>query len=165
MFDEKNHDRTDSLGTRMTRLGEQMTPSPELMKAAATGTPLRSGIRYTAGTHVKQITKAILLYAACVAIFLGAIMLLPRWFDTQPPIATQPPISTKSPATTTTPPAPDRDTIENPEQYTDYEIELIKALWEREKARFSAETTIDIIAKEIHRCKIMPCIQQLAPRH
>ena len=90
MFDEKNHDRTDSFGTRMERLGEQMTPSPQLMRAAASGAPLPNGIRYSAGTHVKRFSKAILLYVACVAILIGAIMLLPRWFSEQSPVATQP---------------------------------------------------------------------------
>ena len=103
MFDEKYHDRTDSFGTRMERLGEQMTPSPRLMRAAASGAPLPNGIRYSAGTHVKRFSKAILLYVACVAILIGAIMLLPRWFDTQPPVATEPPATTTAPLVTTAP--------------------------------------------------------------
>lgn len=102
MFDEKYHDRTDRFGTRMARLGEQMTPTPQLMKAAASGTPLQNGICYSAGTHVKQTAKAILLYVACIALFLGAVMLLPRWLDTQPPVGTEP---TDAPRQTTTTPA------------------------------------------------------------
>ena len=153
MFDEKNHDRTDSLGARMTRLGEQMTPSPQLMQAAATGTPLHEGgVKYTAGTHVKQTAKAILLYAACVALFLGAVMLLPRWFDTQPPIATQPP------ATTTTPPVTDeRDKLTDPDALTPIQLEITKATWEKYKNMVTSDYTIDFVASHVTKTFLHPC--------
>lgn len=81
MFDEKNMNRDDALSKRLERLGGQINPSPALKKAAKTGVPLRSmGIRYTAGMHIRKFSKAVLLYAACVALFLGAILMLPRLF-------------------------------------------------------------------------------------
>ena len=81
MFDEKNLQKDDALARRLEHLSSQVKPSPALMKAAKTGVPLRSmGIRYTAGMHVRRVSKAVLLYAACVALFLGGILMLPRLF-------------------------------------------------------------------------------------
>lgn len=87
MFEDKNHDRSDALGERLQKIGGQMNPSPALMKAAKTGVPLRpAGLRYTAGTHVRKFTKAVLLYAACIVLLLGAILLIPRWFGEGEPV-------------------------------------------------------------------------------
>ena len=140
MFDEKYHDRTDSFGTRMERLGEQMTPSPQLMRAAASGAPLPNGIRYSAGTHVKRFSKAILLYVACVAILIGAIMLLPRWFSEQSPVATEPPATTT--ADTTTAPI-NRDAIQNPQNYTEKQLAELRAAWAVIKPYSGMYTTIN----------------------
>lgn len=101
MFDEKNMNRDDALSKRLERLGGQIKPSPALKKAAKTGVPLRStGIRYTAGMHIRKFSKAVLLYAACVAILLGGVFLLPKLFESSDPVVTQPS------QTTTTEPAP-----------------------------------------------------------
>ncbi len=113
MFDEKNHDRNDALGQRLQKIGGQMNPSPELKKAAKTGVPLRAGgIRYTAGTHVRKFTKAVLLYAACIALFLGAILLIPRWFGGNEPVGSDPDKTSVSDPTTTVPPTNDENPTE-----------------------------------------------------
>ncbi|MBQ8288521.1 MAG: hypothetical protein IJX76_07105 [Clostridia bacterium] len=101
MFDDKNHDRNDALGQRLQKIGGQMNPSPQLKKAAKTGVPLRpAGLRYTAGTHVRKFTKAVLTYAACIVLFLGAILLIPRWFGGNEPTpgGSVDPIVTSKPA-------------------------------------------------------------------
>ena len=87
MFNDENN-RSDALGQRLQKIGGQMNPSPALKKAAKTGVPLRSaGIRYTAGTHVRKFTKAVLLYAAGIALFLGTILMIPKWFGGNGPVA------------------------------------------------------------------------------
>lgn len=102
MFDEKNMNRDDALSKRLERLSGQINPSPALKKAAKTGVPLRStGIRYTAGMHIRKFSKAVLLYAACVAILLGGVFLLPKLFGEGGPVATEPS------QTTTTAPNPE----------------------------------------------------------
>ncbi|MBQ7354647.1 MAG: hypothetical protein IJW62_03915 [Clostridia bacterium] len=88
MFNEKNQDRNDSLGQRLQRIGGQMNPSPALKKAAKTGVPLRPMAKsYTAGTHIRKFAKAVLLYAACIALFLGAILMIPKWWGGNDPVA------------------------------------------------------------------------------
>ena len=102
MFDEKNLQKDDALAKRLEHLSSQVKPSPALMKAAKTGVPLRSnGIRYTAGMHVRKFSKAVLAYAAGVAILLGCVFLLPKLFGEGDPVATQPS------QTTTTAPNPE----------------------------------------------------------
>ncbi len=101
MFDDKNLQKDDALAKRLEHLSSQVKPSPALMKAAKTGVPLRvTGIRYTAGMHIRKFSKAVLLYAACVALLLGGVFLLPKLFGEGGPVATQPS------QTTTTEPAP-----------------------------------------------------------
>ena len=91
MFDDKNLQKDDALAKRLERLSGSVKPSPALMKAAKTGVPLRSmGIRYTAGMHIRRVSKAVLLYAACVAILLGGVFLLPKLFENSDPVVTQP---------------------------------------------------------------------------
>lgn len=91
MFDDKNLQKDDALARRLERLSGQVKPSSALMKAAKTGVPLRSmGIRYTAGMHIRKFSKAVLIYAACVALFLGAILMLPRLFGENGPVASNP---------------------------------------------------------------------------
>lgn len=107
MFNEKDQDRNDSLGQRLQRIGGQMNPSPALKKAAKTGVPLRPMAKsYTAGTHIRKFAKAVLLYAACIALFLGAILLIPKWWGGNEPTpgGSVDPIITSKPIETTAPP-------------------------------------------------------------
>ena len=86
MYNDENN-RSDRLGEQLKRIGGQMNPSPQLKKAAKTGTPLhRAGIRYTPATHIRRFSKAILAYAAGVLLFLGAVMMLPKLWNTNEPV-------------------------------------------------------------------------------
>ncbi len=88
MYNDNDFDRNDALGQRLQRIGGQMNPSPQLKKAAKTGVLLRPMAKsYTAGTHIRKFTKAVLLYAACIALFLGAILLIPKWWGGNDPVA------------------------------------------------------------------------------
>lgn len=107
MYNDNDFDRNDALGQRLQRIGGQMNPSPQLKKAAKTGVLLRPMAKsYTAGTHIRKFTKAVLLYAACIALFLGAILLIPKWFGGNEPTpgASVDPIITSKPTETTVPP-------------------------------------------------------------
>lgn len=147
MFDEKYHDRSDAFSARMERLGGLMEPSPKLMQAAKSGVPLRpGGIKYTAATHVRKFTKAVVAYAVGIALLLGAILLLPRLFSEQTPVGTEPSETTATTATTETNPPIDRDEITNPEKYTDLEIKVRKAIWAIIKNTVRKELTINDIS-------------------
>ncbi len=64
---------------------------PDNALKTAVVTPTVNSVTIPPRTHVKQTVKAILLYAACITIFLGALMILPDLFEGNPPMGTQPP--------------------------------------------------------------------------
>lgn len=86
MFDEKDMDRTDALGQCFREIGGEMLPPTDLVKAAKAGVRLHR--RVDTATHVRRFAGAVALYAACVALLLGTIFLLPRLFDTSRPANT-----------------------------------------------------------------------------
>ncbi|MBQ8287937.1 MAG: leucine-rich repeat protein [Clostridia bacterium] len=71
MFDKEPLDRNDALGKELQDVGSQMTPPPALEKAVISGIPFAP--RVHASTHVKRFTKAVLVYAVCIALLLGSV--------------------------------------------------------------------------------------------
>lgn len=90
--DKEMKNMNDSFENLLDGIGDRMLPPPELEKAVIAGSYYRG--RADAGMHVRKITGAIVAYAVGVMLFLGALMLLPRLFDTQPPMGTNPSIQT-----------------------------------------------------------------------
>ena len=88
------------------------------------------GVAIPARVHVKKTAKAILLYVTCVALLLGAVMLLPKWLDAQPPFATQPPV------------AATRDTLTRP-HLSESEKALYHAAWTALKDTVPEDYTIN----------------------
>ena len=84
---DRNRDQTkeDSLKPHFKGMREKLCASPRLKAALKTGTPLhRAGIRYTPATHIRRFSKAIIAYAAGVLLFLGAVMMLPKLWKSDP---------------------------------------------------------------------------------
>lgn len=86
MLNNEQNNRSDALETILQGVGDQMLPPPELEKAVIAGVPYRGGI--AAGIHVRKFVGAIVAYAVGIMLFLGAIMLWPRLFNTQSPVGT-----------------------------------------------------------------------------
>ncbi len=82
MFDEKNIDRNDAIGQRFGEMKKQVLPPPALEKAVSAGVPYRTRVR--TATHVKRFAKAVVTYVLCIALFLGALFLLPRFLGGDP---------------------------------------------------------------------------------
>ena len=102
----------EPLDDQLRMLGSDIHPTNEL-KAAVVTSP--ATVNIPARVHIKQTAKAVLLYAACIALFLGAIMLLPRLFSQQTPVGTQP--SATQPSETTAPTTSDPEDSKYTEQY------------------------------------------------
>ena len=131
---KKNFPAYEPLDDQLRMLKSDIRPDNAL-KSAVVGAQA-STVIIPARVHVKQTAKAILLYAACIALFLGAIMLLPRLFSQQTPVGTQPSV-------TTTPAVTDRDTIENPEQYSEQRLKELQTAWAAIKPYCPENTTIN----------------------
>ena len=86
--DKEMQNQNDVLEKLFDGIGDQMLPPPELEKAVIRGMTYHG--RVSAGVHVRKITGAIVAYAVCVLLMLGALTLLPKLFDTYPPVATEP---------------------------------------------------------------------------
>lgn len=82
---KKNLPAYEPLDDQLRMLKDDISAEGALKNAVVSGTA--EGIKIPPRVHVKQTAKAILLYAVCVAIFLGAVMLLPSLFNEQPPVA------------------------------------------------------------------------------
>ena len=107
MFEhETNSEGQDLLKARFSGLKGKLCASSELKSALKTGTPLRRGNRESTAVHVRRFGKAIVAYAVGVALFLGAVMMLPKWFGEGEPTpgGSVDPIITSKPIETTVPP-------------------------------------------------------------
>lgn len=92
---DKKFPAYEPLDDQLRMLKSDIRPDNAL-KSAVVGAQA-STVIIPARVHVKQTAKAVLLYAACIALFLGAIMLLPRLFSQQTPVGTEEPAVTTMP--------------------------------------------------------------------
>ncbi len=76
-----------------------MLPPPKLEEAVIAGTYYKGNVG--AGMHIRKISVAIVAYAVGIMLFLGALLLLPKLFDTQEPVGR--PTSTIETTITTAP--------------------------------------------------------------
>ena len=128
----------EPLDDQLKLLKGDVSAPASLKSAVVNGTV--EGARIPARVHVQKTAKAILLYVTCVALLLGAVMILPKWLDAQPPIGTQP----SAPI--------DRDAIQNPEQYTDLELEALNTVWTAMKKKYPDTVTInDLVVSDIYK--------------
>ena len=97
--DKEMQNQNDSFESLFQGIGDGMLP-PKKLEQAVIEDSYYQGIAY-AGAHVRKITGAIVAYAVCVMLLLGALMLLPRLLDEHSPVATEPQEST----VTTEPPS------------------------------------------------------------
>lgn len=106
MSDKKNEMReNDPLQEKFAGIDRMVNAPADLVDAVKSGVPLpKAGIQYTPGYHVGKFAKAAIAYAVGVALFLGAILLLPRLFSEQTPVGTN---TDETTVTTAAPTAPD----------------------------------------------------------
>lgn len=110
MLNEPNLNRNDSLGMLLRSAYGKMTPPPALERAVKTGVPYTT--RANAKTHFGRFVKAVISYAACIALLIGGIYLVFQLMNGQEPIATKPPaVTTLAPQNTdrTNDPEPPND--------------------------------------------------------
>ena len=88
MFDDQNIDRSDAMGRQFGEIKEQVLPPPALEKAVIEGVPY--GKRVRTATHVLRFAKAVAAYVVGVALFLGALFLLPRLWEEKTPVGSDP---------------------------------------------------------------------------
>ena len=81
---KKNLPAYEPLDDQLKLLKGDVSASASLKSAVVNGTV--EGARIPARVHVQKTAKAILLYVTCVALLLGAVMLLPNLFTQQPPL-------------------------------------------------------------------------------
>lgn len=84
MFDGKNIDRNDPVGRQFGEMKKQVLPPPALEKAVAAG--VLYGKRVRTRVHVIRFTKAVAAYVVGIALFLGAILLLPQLLESSDPV-------------------------------------------------------------------------------
>lgn len=88
MFEQKNMDRNDAIGRQFKELKGQVLPPPALEKATAAGVPY--GRRVRTRVHVLRFAKAVAAYVVGIALFLGAILLLPQFWEGNEPVGSDP---------------------------------------------------------------------------
>lgn len=88
MFDDKNIDRNDVIGRQLDEIKKQVTPPPALEKAVMAGVPY--GKRVGTATHVFRFAKAVTAYVVGIALFLGALFLLPGLWKEKTPVGSDP---------------------------------------------------------------------------
>ncbi|MBQ7355405.1 MAG: hypothetical protein IJW62_07795 [Clostridia bacterium] len=91
MFDQTTFDRNDALGQRLRSACGKANPPPALERAVKLGVPYAGKV--STGLHVRKFAKAVVSYAVCVVLLLGAVYLGFRLLSTQTPAATQPPVT------------------------------------------------------------------------
>ena len=85
MFDKQsNTPENDPLKGKFDGLDQALRASAELKKAAKTGIPLYRSKRESTAVHLRRFAKATVAYAAGVLLFLGAVMMLPKLWESDP---------------------------------------------------------------------------------
>ena len=87
MFDKpSNAPENDPLKGKFDGIDQALRASAELKKAAKTGIPLYRSKRESTAVHLRRFAKATVAYAVGVLLFLGAVMMLPKLWNTNEPV-------------------------------------------------------------------------------
>lgn len=106
-----------------------------------------SAITSPKSKHIRRIGRAILAYAACIALLVGAILYMPKLIQSIGSSDTAKTTTAVTTAVTTTVTTIDRDVVYNPNaELTDQQIQLYEAIWAAIQNDVAEEWTINDIS-------------------